>query len=590
MQFRLLGPLEVHDGERPIRVGGGRRRALLALLLLHRNEVVPADRLIDELWDGEPPPTAHKGLQVHVSHLRKELGNGALVTKAPGYVLQVDPQSIDVVRFERAVTDAARARDDGRPAKAAAALREALALWRGPPLADFSYDRFAREEIARLEELHLLALEERAEAEIELGHHREILPELEQLVADHPSSERLRGLAMVALYRCGRRADSLDLYREGRAQSVDELGIELGPDLRSLEQAVLTDDPKLAAPPREPSVPSTRAAVLLLCAALLLAGASAAAIILEDGSPAPPPRQALDLSSDAIAGIGADGHPEFGLVMPGRPTDMAAAGDRLYAVSTASPALTIADARERRLMRTVRLDLRPAAVAVRGATVWVAGGRRGRAFRLDAADGRIEARARWWRRGRAAAASAERSTGIAMVDGAAWVSDGSRALIRISPTGKVRRAELPYAADGVVAGARALWAFSREGSAVMRIQPRTAAVTDVIPLAGHAAIGAPEPRAIAASGANVWVLNGNTATLSQIDAGTRGVVATVPLDRPRSPRDIAATRDAVWVACLDGSVIRVSARGGEAPRTTSARGLLVAAAASERRVWVASRD
>ena len=167
MEFRLLGPLEVADGRGEVAVGGGRRRALLAILLVHRNEVVPADRLIDELWDGGPPASANKALQVHVSQLRKDLGsNGtSLRTRAGGYVLEVEPASIDVARFEQHVRDGERARADGRDGDAADRLREGLQLWRGPPLVDFAYAGFAQDEIARLDELRLAALEERIEAD-----------------------------------------------------------------------------------------------------------------------------------------------------------------------------------------------------------------------------------------------------------------------------------------------------------------------------------------------------------------------------------------------------------------------------------------
>jgi DNA-binding SARP family transcriptional activator len=177
MEFRLLGPLEVADGRGEVAVGGGRRRALLAILLVHRNEVVPADRLIDELWDGSPPASANKALQVHVSQLRKDLGsNGtSLRTRAGGYVLEVEPASIDVARFEQHVRDGERARADGRDGDAADRLREGLQLWRGPPLVDFAYAGFAQDEIARLDELRLAALEERIEADLALGRHRQVV-------------------------------------------------------------------------------------------------------------------------------------------------------------------------------------------------------------------------------------------------------------------------------------------------------------------------------------------------------------------------------------------------------------------------------
>src|SRR4051794_2899256 len=182
MDIRLLGQLEILDGQREIPLAQGRRRALLTLLLLNRNEVVPAERLIELLWAGRPPPTAAKGLQVQISQLRKDLApragtNGAaLRTRGNGYVLEVDADDVDVARFERGVDDGRRALEEGRADEAAARLRDALALWRGPALVDFAYDDFAQPEIARLEELRLSALEEQVDADLELGRHREAIP------------------------------------------------------------------------------------------------------------------------------------------------------------------------------------------------------------------------------------------------------------------------------------------------------------------------------------------------------------------------------------------------------------------------------
>jgi DNA-binding SARP family transcriptional activator len=406
MEFCVLGPLEVRDSDRPVAIGGGRRRALLALLLLHPNEVIPAEQLIDELWEGRPPRTAAKGLQVHVSHLRKELSLGAhdnengaaLLTRSTGYVLQVDPETIDAVRFEHALADAGRAREEGRTKQAAALLREGLALWRGPPLVDFAYEVFARDEIARLEELHLLALEDRIDADFALGHHREVLAELEQLVAAHPSRERVRGLLMLGLHRSGRRPDALDVYHEGRERSIAELGLELGEDLRSLQEGILADDHALAAPPHGPGPTQRRPALVISVGALLLACAAGAAFLLDDRERLIVDRPVVDVAVNAVAGVRSDGRPAFALPLPGRPTAIAAHGDQVYAVSVDASALTIADARTRRIVRTVPLVMRPAAVAARGNAVWIADARRGLAVRFRVGHAWVAARATWRRR------------------------------------------------------------------------------------------------------------------------------------------------------------------------------------------------
>src|SRR4051794_29117385 len=206
MEFRILGPVEVAQGDRAVALGSRKERALLAVLLLHANEVVPAEQLIEELWGDAAPATAAKSVQIYVSQIRKELRNGgapggdddALLTRAGGYVLEVAPSALDAWRFERAVDDGRRALQGGDPDRAARRLREALAQWRGPPLADFRYDAFAQAEIARLEELHVGALEERVDADLALGRHAALVGELESLVAAHPLHERLRGALMLA--------------------------------------------------------------------------------------------------------------------------------------------------------------------------------------------------------------------------------------------------------------------------------------------------------------------------------------------------------------------------------------------------------
>ena len=255
MDFRLLGPLEVSEQGRPLALGGVRQRSLLALLLLQANELVSTDRLIDQLWGATPPATGAKTVQVYVSRLRKLLGEGRLGTHGPGYVLGVEPGELDLARFEQLV---AQARGAG-PQTAAAQLREALALWRGPALADLPYESFAQVEIARLEELRLTVLEQRIEADLALGRHAELVGELEALVAGSPLREPLRGQLMLALYRAGRQAEALDAYRAARRELAEELGLEPSEALKRLEQAILRHEPSLE-PPREPEPVARRPA------------------------------------------------------------------------------------------------------------------------------------------------------------------------------------------------------------------------------------------------------------------------------------------------------------------------------------------
>jgi DNA-binding SARP family transcriptional activator len=262
MEFGILGPLEARDGDRRHALGGPKQRAVLALLLLHANQVVTSERLIDQLWGEEPPGTVKVVLQGYISSLRKELGAATIATRASGYVIELEPDQLDLHRFEALLADARAATGASDPESAAAALRQALGLWRGPALADFAYEPFAQAPTLRLEELRLAALEERIEADLALGRHAELSGELEALVAEHPLRERLRGQLMLALYRSGRQAEALEAYQETRRALVDELGIEPTQALQDLERAILRQDPALALPspaaaesPAEPPAP-----------------------------------------------------------------------------------------------------------------------------------------------------------------------------------------------------------------------------------------------------------------------------------------------------------------------------------------------
>jgi DNA-binding SARP family transcriptional activator len=231
MHFRILGPLEVSDQDRELALGGLKQRSLLALLLLHANEIVATHRLIAELWGEAPPATASKSIQVYVMRLRRELGAERLTTRAPGYVLHVKPEELDVAVFERMRVEARRS----EPARAAEKLRAALGLWRGPPLADLAYESFAQAEIGRLDELRLAIVEERVDADLACGRHADVVGELEALIAANPLRERLRAQLMLALYRSGRQAEALEAYRAVRRELADELGLEPGEQLRRLE-------------------------------------------------------------------------------------------------------------------------------------------------------------------------------------------------------------------------------------------------------------------------------------------------------------------------------------------------------------------
>ncbi|MFN2489643.1 MAG: BTAD domain-containing putative transcriptional regulator [Actinomycetota bacterium] len=290
MDLRILGPLEAEEHGRPLPLGGAKQRALFAILLLHRNQAVSADRLIDLLWADEPPETAANTIQVYVSGLRKALEPGrepgapssVVVRRGPGYALELDPDALDADRFEHLVERARR--EDAE--RAAATLRDALMLWRGPALVDFAYEPFAQAEISRLEELRMIALEERVEAELSLGHHLLLAGELEALVAEHPLREGLRAQLMLALYRAGRQAEALNVYAETRQVLDEELGIDPSVRLQQLEQKILLQDASLE-PAERRAPPAARRAVVRKTVSVLCCELDA------DGELDPEAREAL---------------------------------------------------------------------------------------------------------------------------------------------------------------------------------------------------------------------------------------------------------------------------------------------------------
>src|SRR5215471_3063495 len=244
MEFRILGPLEMRGEDGEVRLRAGKERALLALLLLNANRTLALDGIVDGLWGEDVPEMA----QVYVSHLRKLLPRDTLRTRPPGYALSVAQEQLDLYRFETAVAEARAELEAGRTAVAAERFAAALALWRGPALAEFTTEPFAQIEAARLEDLRVYALEGRLEAELLLGGHDAAVGELEALVAQHPLRERLRSQHMLALYRSGRHAEALSGYQAFRRKLSEELGIEPSPALRELERRMLQQDPSLDLP------------------------------------------------------------------------------------------------------------------------------------------------------------------------------------------------------------------------------------------------------------------------------------------------------------------------------------------------------
>ncbi len=292
LEFRVLGPVEATVDGRPIPLAAAKPRALLALLLLHRNRAVGAGALVEELWGETPPETATKALQGYVSQLRKVLGADRIETRSAGYVLRVEDGELDLDRFDRLAAEGRERLAAGDAAAAADRFGEALALWRGAPFAEFGAEPFARDARGQLEAARIAAVEDRIEAELALGRHAALVPELEALTAKEPFRERVAGLLMVALYRSGRQADALEAYRRTRTRLVDELGIEPGEELQELHRAILRHDDSLVVPTpaapsaavEAPAAPSRRwPLVALAAAAIAIAAVATVFAVTRDG-------------------------------------------------------------------------------------------------------------------------------------------------------------------------------------------------------------------------------------------------------------------------------------------------------------------
>ena len=541
LDFRILGPLEVAGDDGRLDLPTGKPRALLAVLLLSRGEVVSVDRLVDELWGERPPPTAAKNVQGYVARLRRVLGDGALLTQAPGYALRVD--ALDATRFQTLVEEARHA----EPAAAAPRLQEALALWRGPPLADFTYEPFAQDEIRRLDELRLSALEDRIEADLALGRHEQVVAELESLAREHPVRERLQGLRLIALYRCGRQAEALETYRTTRRRLVDELGVEPGPELKELERRILEHDPSLEAPRRETAPIATARTlggrgVVIALAGLLAAGGTAAILAAAFSGNA---TRALTAAPNSVGVVdGKRNQVRLVIKAAGEPGGIAAGAGAVWVTDTASDLLLRITDNGRSVDR-IPVGHRPTGVAVGAGQVWVVN-------QLDRTVSEVNPQAlrvvRPIQVGNGAGA-------IAFGHGSVWVANATDySLSRIDPeSGHVTTIPLAGAPGGIAASQRGMWVSSASTGQLLLVDARTNSVTQSVPIGNG-------PQGVAVGGGAVWVANTPDGTVSRFDPRT-GRISKVAVGE--SPTGVAYGHGKVWVAAgRSGNVLRLDPASG----------------------------
>jgi YVTN family beta-propeller protein len=556
VRFGVLGPIELWADGRPVPLGGPKQRALLAFLLLHANETVSRDRLIDALWSESPPPSASESLDTYIYRLRKLTGRDRLVRHGGGYRLLVEAGEFDADRFELLVARARAAADAGDSRGAARMLTEALALWRGAALADVLYQPFACAPARQLEERRLDALESRVEAELEMGRAAALVPELEQLVADHPLRERLVAALMLALYRAGRQADALAAFQAARGRLVEELGLEPAPEVRELEQRILRQDPALAKPrpaayPRRPRVRVLQfAAVALIVGAVLTAGivfGSATAhvghialaganglVAVDTGSRKLVTATRLNGAPEAV-GSGAGSlwiaDPGAGAVMRldpatgavvdqipvgGEPGSIVSGGGAVWAASTVAATVTRIDPATESVTQTITLPgANPAAIAYGDGRLWVADATDRELFEIDPASGALQ---------RTLPLDLQPSA-LALAGGAIWVAGYNNATVeKINPTsgrvtGRVHVGDGPAA---LAFAADSLWVANSFDATVSRVNPATLRIQTTIP-AGSG------PAALAAGQGAVWVANQFSGTVSRIDPRRNQVTASVPV-------------------------------------------------------------
>ena len=536
MHLHLLGPVEARLDGRSLPLGPPKQRAVLTMLALRPGHTVSVDELAEGLWGEQPPASAAKMIQLYVSHLRRAIAgdSAAIVTHGHGYALELPGDRIDAVRFERLV-------EEGRVA-------EALALWDDAPLSDLRDEPFAPAEVRRLEELRVRAFEAANDADLEAGRHGDVLARIDALVAEHPLRERLHAQRMLALYRAGRQAEALAAYRAARAILVSEIGVEPGPELRRLHDAILAQDPALELPAgaapsaRAPPGPAERQrripVVPMLAGALLALGLVAFGISRVGGGDRP-----VHIRGDAVALL----NPENGAIRR-----QIAVGRAPESIALGAGSAWIASRLDQTVSRVerdgksvVRIPVRgsPEALAFGAGSLWVADGDARRVLQVDPGTNRVV--------NEIPVGNSPRS--LAVADGALWVASGQEGTVDRVDLGRgrvVRKIRLGSDPTALAAGAGTIWAASEEAGTVTPIYPRTNAALAAI----HVGNG---PSALAVGEGAVWVVNHTDGTVARIDPASKAVtgLASVGSD----PTAVAAGGGQVWVTGgADGTVTRVA--------------------------------
>jgi DNA-binding SARP family transcriptional activator len=579
----ILGPVEAHADGRTVVLGSAKQRALLAVLAIHANETISSDRLIEELWGAEPPSTAPKMVQVLVSRLRRALEPSVgdpqlLLTRPLGYALVVTPEQVDLTRFDAAVA-AARRLAPTDPSRAADALRDALAIWRGAPLSDVAREPFAAWAIPRLDELRLGVVEERIDLDLRAGRHAEVVAELRDLMSRHPFRERVAAQLMLALYRTGRQADALETYHEIRLRLRRDLGIDPGTDLQRLQGAILQQDPELnrssatvAMPPpgatTEVASPAQRSGrrlpsrfVRVTGLALVAAIAGIAALAsywrVPIGAPGSSGGPGPIAAQDSVAILDAATNELVADVPAGNaPSAIAASGGDVWVGMSTDHTVVRIDVASHRVLHTTGLTAAPATLVASDGNLWIGNGFNGTLSHVLAAYDQLTGPF-------FPGASISGLLAMAAGNGDLWVglSDGTLLQLEASSLRVKRTVSMPARILAIALAHDAAWTIQFRDDLVRRVDAIDGTVTPGIEVDGT-------PAAIAFGAGSVWVATGRTNRVWQIDPVQDRLVTSYPV--AFSPSAIAPGPDGVWV--LDaphGLLERLDPTGRALPITLS---------------------
>jgi len=583
LRFHVLGPLEIRAGEAVVRIRPAKQRAVLGVLLLHASEVVSIEHLVDELWGERPPATAEKLVQGYVHALRRTLGDGALETQPPGYLIRARPDTLDLLEFDELLAAA----EGAEPSESVELRARAVRLWRGPPLADVVLEGPDRHALARLSERRLAAQIALIESGLELGRHAQLVGELELLAAEHPYQERIAALLMLALYRSGRQADALEVYRTLRRRLNDELGLEPGQELRDLESAILRQEPSLspkspvvepaAAPSEEPSLPSTprRRRLVAVGLALLAALTAVGLLAVVLGGDA----EGVQVPANSVALVDPDDNRVIeiiqGLIRPG---PIVAGAGAVWVGNLDDRALVRIDAETRQIVKSIPLPATPDGLAVDENAVWVAHGRLGQLTRVDPRFNSlvetipVAGRAISFPDG---SVSVDRNT--------VWAAFGDSTLARVDATSN-RTTESTLAGLGpaaVVTGYGSVWVSLSGESLVRRYNPLTFEEGSV----AEFTVGR-TPTGMALGEGAVWVACTDDDFVTRIDPGLSST-STLPIGVGDAPSAVAIGMGAVWVANTgDGTLSRIDPETNEVAETVEIGNAPAGVAVADGLVWV----